>query len=637
MPTTEVIRRMNLNYRAAPVTVAADNPSTWDDATRSVEVIGATENPTKVYDWERGIIDEVLLMDGLEISKQMPLLNAHSRYSTASVLGSYRDLQIKDGQLLGRAHFSSAESADDAALKVKEGHITDFSIGYRVIESVWVPAGQKEKIAGRSFTGPVLVTTRARAKELSVVPIGADEFAKARSENKQITIEKEAPKVTPEEKQAFEDKIRADLEKEYQQKSAAEIEQKAAAATDNIREIIALGDAHNMAEDATRFINDNKTSDQFRSFVLEKMAERGNIPVETENNELGLSGKERQQFSFLNIIRALANPGNRAFREAAEFEFECSRAIEDKTRRTAKGCFVPTDVLRHERSAVIPASAIHQRDMSTMSLAGGGAFVADNLATGSFIEALENTMVLKSLGAIFLRDLVGDMTIPKQTGGATAYWIGEGDNVTESQPALGQVALRPNGVGAFTDLTRKFMLQSSIDAEMFVRGDLALRLALAIDLAGLTGAGANGEPLGILNTTGIGAVSLSTAATPTFAETIDIETEVAIDNALIGNLAYTSPAAVAGNMKQTEKASNTAKFVLENNMVNGYRHMMSNQVTAGYLLFGNWRDLVVGEWSGVDVNVDTSTLSASGGVRVVVIQDVDVALRHPQSFAYGTN
>ena len=623
----EITKRTNLSYRAAPVVVPASGPGSWDDETRSVEVIGATENPTQIYDWDHGLVDEVLLMDGLEISKQMPLLNAHSRYSTASVLGSYRDLKIEDGQLLGRAYFSESESAADAALKVKEGHITDFSIGYRVIESEWVPAGQEKKIAGRSFKGPVLVTTRARAKELSVVPIGADEFAKARSEKKPIeTIEtRKESTVTPEEKAALEAKIRSDLEKEYQSKNKDEIEKRTAAATDNIREIIALGDSHGMQEDATRFINEDKTADQFRQFVLDKMSERGNKAVETDGADLGLSKKERKQFNFLNVIRALSHPGNKAYQEAAGFEFECSRAIEEATRRTAKGCFVPTDVLRHDMT----------RDMSTQTLAAGGALVADQLATGSFIETLENTMVVKALGAIMLRDLVGDLSIPKQTGGATAYWIGEGDDIPESQQALGQVALRPKGVGAFTDLTRKFMLQSSIDAEMFVRSDLALRLALAIDLAAMAGTGASGQPLGILNTTGIGTVTLATANTPTFAETVDIETEIATDNALVGNLAYASSATIAGKMKQTEKAANTARYVLEDGMVNGYRYLMSNQVTAKYLLFGNWRDLVIGEWSGVDINVDTATLSKSGGVRIVVIQDVDVAVRHAESFAYG--
>jgi HK97 family phage major capsid protein len=143
------------------------------------------------------------------------------------------------------------------------------------------------------------------------------------------------------------------------------------------------------------------------------------------------------------------------------------------------------------------------------------------------------------------------------------------------------------------------------------------------------------EPLGILNTTGIGSVTLDAANTLDWGDVVDMETAIAIDNALVNSLAYVAPATICGNMKKSEKVGNTAKFIMEGGRVNGYPCMMSNQVTAGHIIFGNWRDLVIGEWSGVDVNVDIATLSKSGGIRVVVIQDVDVAVRHPESFADG--
>ena len=625
--------KSNLSYRAAPIQKKADGPATWDEDSRSVEVSGASENPVDVFDYDRyEMVKEVLLMSGLEdLPRQLPLLDAHSRYSTASVVGSFRDLSKSDGQLLGRAYFSGAESVRETALKVKEGHITDFSVGYRVIESAWVPAGQRQLIMGRSFEGPVKVVTRWRAKELSVVPIGADESSKARAEVKIISenpIRKDGKAMDENERAQIAEQIRKDLEKEYQSKARADVEQGAKDAVNEMREIIAIGESHGMRELADQAMKDGRSLKEFKDIVLAEMGKRGAKQVDDPGGrrEIGLSDKERKQFSFMNALRYLAHPGDKRFRDAAGFEIECSRAVEDQSRRTPKGIFVPADVLRQP---------FGQRDMSTKTGAAGGYLVDNVLASGSFIDSLENAMVVKALGAIMLRDLVGDLSIPKQTGGATAYWIGEGGDVTESQQALGQVALRAKSVGAFTDITRKLMLQSSIDIEAFVRNDLALRLALAIDLAALAGTGANGQPLGVLTTTGIGSVTLGTANTPTFGEVVDVESQIAIDNALVGNMSYTSNATIAGKMKQTSVDSGSGRFILEKNEVNGYRYLMSNQVTAKYLLFGNWRDLVIGEWSGIDINVDTATLSKSGGVRIVVIQDVDVAVRHAESFAYG--
>lgn len=631
---TEKAKKEDLTYRVLPIqTNERGEPSTWNEDELSVEVVGATEDPVPVFDYDRyELVDEVLLMSGLELpsKNRVPLLDSHSRYSTSNVIGSFRDLAVAKDELTGKAVFSAVGAVEDTRTKVKEGHLTDFSAGYLVNESTWIPDREKAIVAGRTFQGPLKVTTKWKIKELSVVPIGADERAIARQDaeikaNINQRSEGETTMNDTIDIEKLKKEIRADLEKEFQTKSREDIEKASQESADRVREIIAIGDQHKMEEDATRFITENKSVDEFRQFVLSKLKTRGATPVEDTDPEIGLTDKEKKRFSFLNVIRMLAHPGDQGFRDAAAFEVECSRAVEDKTRKSPKGIFIPTDVLRHD----------YTRDMNTYTGAQGGYLVDNVLAAGSFIEALENVMVVKSLGAIMLRDLVGDLSIPKQTGGATAYWIGEGDDISESQQALGQVALRPKGVGAFTDLTRKFMLQSSIDAEMFVRNDLALRLALAIDLAAIAGSGAGGQPMGILNTTGIGSVTLNAANAPDWGDIVDMEKAVAVDNALVGNLAYVTNATIVGAMKQTEKATGYPVYIMEKGETNGYRCLLSNQVTAKHILFGNWRDLVIGEWSGVDVNVDTATLSKSGGIRVVVIQDVDVAVRHAESFADG--
>ena len=180
-----------LNFRSAPVALRGDgSPATLDEKSRSVEIVGATEEPVEIYDWERGqIVREVLLMAGAELpgNKQIPLLDSHSRYSTASVIGSFREMRIHNGQLVGRGIFSTAPEAEGPWIKVRESHITDFSVGYRVIESQWVPQNETVTIKNRKFEGPVKVATRWRPKELSAVTIGADELAKARSDTEPET------------------------------------------------------------------------------------------------------------------------------------------------------------------------------------------------------------------------------------------------------------------------------------------------------------------------------------------------------------------------------------------------------------------------------------------------------------------
>lgn len=180
-------RPKDMSYRTLSVRLAGDGtPATLDADNRSFEVVGATESPVEVFDYERlEVVPEILLMDGCEMpgNRQIPLLDTHNRWDTASVLGSYRDMTVEQDQLLGRVFFSNTAEAESPYTKAREGHLTDFSVGYRVIESQWVDAGQKATIRGRSFEGPMRVTTRWRVKELSICPIGADEAAKARSKD----------------------------------------------------------------------------------------------------------------------------------------------------------------------------------------------------------------------------------------------------------------------------------------------------------------------------------------------------------------------------------------------------------------------------------------------------------------------
>lgn len=174
-----------LNYRLLSVAKNKEGaPATLDEETRSVEVVGATETPVEVFDYERlEIVNEILLMDGCEMpaTRQVPLLDTHWRTDSKGVIGSYRNMTVSDEGLVGRAFFSIAQEAEGPYVKMKEGHLTDFSVGYRVISSMWVPADQTAKIGGRSYEGPIKITTRWRVKELSICPIAADEMAKTRA------------------------------------------------------------------------------------------------------------------------------------------------------------------------------------------------------------------------------------------------------------------------------------------------------------------------------------------------------------------------------------------------------------------------------------------------------------------------
>jgi len=264
--------------------------------------------------------------------------------------------------------------------------------------------------------------------------------------------------------------------------------------------------------------------------------------------------------------------------------------------------------------------------------------IAEDYKGGDFIDILRNESSVMQAGATMLRGLQGNVVIPKKTAGTTVGWISpEGDPSTSDEIEVGSVTMSPKVVGAHTDVTRLLLQQSSLDVENLIRDDLTKSIATAIDLGALAGSGSSGQPTGIANTSGINTTTFG-AANPTWAEIVAMESAVANDNALTGSLSYICRPADFGTLKTTEKATGTAQFVVSpDNTMNGYNVIRSNQVTSGDFYFGNFADLLIGMYGGLDITVDAYSLSQSGGVRIVALQTVDTAVRHAVSFCKSSD
>lgn len=300
MRTKKKTKKTNNDYyRSLSLRLSKDGaPSSLDEENRSVEVLASTENPVDVFDWSRWEnVSEILLMSGLRMaSRQVPLLDSHSRYNTSSVIGSFRGMETGQEGLTGRALFSAVDSVEDTWTKVREGHLTDFSVGYRINSATWVEDGQTAVIDGREFTGPVRVVTDWQVKELSVCPIGADEKAKARAERPQPQKEEHimdkatraflerqglAKDATDEQAQEFLERMevkkpepakdkpeKIDVDKLRSEATAAE--------RGRINEIQAMGRSFNNEELATTLIGNDTSVDAARKAIMDADIEKRN-------------------------------------------------------------------------------------------------------------------------------------------------------------------------------------------------------------------------------------------------------------------------------------------------------------------------------------------------------------------------
>lgn len=397
---------------------------------------------------------------------------------------------------------------------------------------------------------------------------------------------------------------------------------------ERVSAIIKLGEEYNAKDKALQFIKDNKTVDQFKDELLKANNNNNQNPIKNDFG-VGLTVEEAQNFSFTNLINALANPSDRDAQKAAENEFKMCEKAAEKYGAKNKGLVIPVEALLVSRP---------KNDASTnVDTTNAGALVRTTLKTDSFIEMLRKKCVILQL-ARQLNGLVGNIDIPKQTAGTSGYWVGEDEAPTKTNAAFGTLQLRMKTVGANSYITRTMLKQSSMDIEQLVREDLAAALALKIDEAAFYGTGSSNQPKGLKNITGINSKEFN-ADYPTFGELVDMETEISKDNADVEDMAYVVAPTARGHFKQTLKfptSTNAGGTIWEQgNNINGYKAVVTNVITDGDVFMGNFADYIVGLFGGLELLVDPYTYSNKGAIQITAFQDVDYGARHEESFCYG--
>jgi len=589
---------------------------------RTVNLSFSSEEP-----YDRSFGREILSHDPQDVdfsfiaSGRAPLLLNHD---FEKQIGVIEEAQISDADKVGRAvvRFGKSKLADEVFRDVIDGIRSNVSVGYEIMKMDRVKDDDedKEKPTYRVNWKPL---------EASIVSVPADTTVGVGRSRYDNSINQDNPKeiieiITKEktmEKGKENPNVAPQVNVEEQVAKAKKNE------TARIKEITSLGARHNCSDLASKAVNDDVSISQFRGQVLNKLGEAK--PLD-KKDEVGLSNNEARDYSITRAIKAMAS-GNWS---GAELEKEASDEISRKTGKSPKGIFIPSDIR-------------WKRDLISGAVGDGGAMVATNLLAGSFIEALRANMVVKQAGAMFLSGLVGDIAIPAQNAVNSASWVGENSAVSEVNPTYRQVSMAPKTLGTFTDISRHLMHQSTPAIETIVRNDIIKSLSNEVDKKAIQGDGTSNTPTGILSTSGIGAVAIGTnGGAGTWAHVVEAWKEVATDNANVGALSFiTSPLQVSRFMA-TAKVSSSDSVMIMNDQAKlmGYNVFTTTNSpdnltkgtasgTCSALTFGNFNDLIIGEWGSLDISVDPYTNAAKGGTRIIGLYDVDVAVRHAESFS----
>lgn len=571
----------------------------------------SSEYPVDMYLYKEILSHEQGAIN-LERLAGMNLLWNHDR---DVVLGKIERVWVENKKAYCEAKWSKKPSIQEYRQDVRDGIITNASFLYSVEEYEEMES-RDDGDEGYCFLGK-----RWTPYEISLVSVPADPTVGIGRSLKDSKIEEKRGLI---------------MEKTVLDARNEELER--------TKEILAMGENFQMRDLARSLVSDGTDLNTARRTFLDKMRPEQKPVAQAIDTSLGLSEKEQRQYSLVRAINAVAF----GMTDSAGFELECSNEIAKRLGRPTNGFFMPVRDLKAK-------SNLSQRATYAVGANSTGGFtVQTDVLEQEFIDLLRNRAMVMQLGASMMSGLVGNVDIPGQATAATSYWIGEGNDLTQSEGTFKQIPLRMKTVGALSRYTRTMMMQSSIDIEAFIRNDFASIIALAIDTAAISGTGLSNQPRGILNTSGVGSIALGAAGgQPTWGSIVGLIREIEIDNANLGGTAWLTNPQVMSKLMTTPVQSGgiEGNFLLKEpgNSLCGYPFYITNQIPANLtkstgtnlsaLILGNWPQLLIGEWGVFEVlaNPYSSNVFPSGSVEVRCMQSIDINIRNPESFAVITD
>jgi HK97 family phage major capsid protein len=268
------------------------------------------------------------------------------------------------------------------------------------------------------------------------------------------------------------------------------------------------------------------------------------------------------------------------------------------------------------------------------------ALVSTGAATGGYLvettnveaqAALQPVSVAAALGATIIETSTPfNVPIVKATA-ATYLLTSETTQITTAGQSFGQLAFSPHQLGAYTEISRLLLLQSS--ALAVVQRDIMAAVGAKLDALCLNGDGTNGAPVGVANFAGINTFSGAALILPTLLNLQD-----AAGDALNETAGFATTRTVAKILRARAESSVSSKTLWQGPLFAGTLTDLpartTTAITAGNLLYGSWNKLWIAIWAGgIEISVNPYAGFQSGLIGVRAMVTFDSGLVWPAGFA----
>ncbi|HGU1047357.1 TPA: phage major capsid protein [Escherichia coli] len=635
------------------------------------EIAFSSEQPYQRQFWdeqnqEMVVLDEILVhtpeaVDLSRLNNNAPLLFNHNFDNHIGVVCNARI----DADNVGRAlvKFSKHGTlANDIRNKVIEGTMEKISVGYdikeyhidyaksQLIVSKWIPheiswvtVPADDSVGLNRSLNTITVNLEAK-RDMTKEQIEEikEEQESAQVEETPVEENKESEVEETQERQVEENKENENLEdgKDAEHPESVDDDSSTVRETEEIKE---EREAAPVEEEKTEEVAERSEEDEEeiraiarelniddeelkRALAIKDMTPEAfrtkalnNITNAQRNNEQIKDSKMEKTFDLNNVIRSLVD-GEALGANEAEFSAMAATATMQRGRAARGGSvFVPAAAMR---------AASEGNTKATLT-----AVTDEKLLTESYIEMLLPASCLGRLGVTVLSGLNSPIAVPKMTASSVEAFgfVDENGSAPESKATLANVKMAPKTFAGGNPISRQ-SLKTVPGIATLITDHINKAVRIKLEQLILSDKANDRGPAGLVKQLVDGGRVEKKAAFSykDFLKEIAKLTDAGVPAQAIK---FAMSGATAAELESTPKSDrgDAQGFIMENGKIAGYEVVTSGVIPADHIVLGDFSGITIGEWGGLELDMDDTTYRAQSAIVPRIWVDLDYVVTQPEA------
>ncbi|EJP4770223.1 phage major capsid protein [Escherichia coli] len=372
----------------------------------------------------------------------------------------------------------------------------------------------------------------------------------------------------------------------------------------------------NINEDDEEFkralANKEITPEAFRTKALNKIA------TAQRNNEQQIKdSKMEKTFDLNNVIRSLVDGAALGANEAEYSAMAAGAAMQRGRAARGGSVFVPAAALR---------AAADGNTKTTLT-----AVTDEKLLTESYIEMLLPASCLGRLGVTVLSGLNSPIAVPKMTASSVDAFgfVDENGSAPESKATLENVKMAPKTFAGGNPISRQ-SLKTVPNIATLITDHINKAVRIKLEQLILSDKDNTRGPKGLVKQLVDGGRVTKKAA---FSYKDFLKEIAALTDAGVPaqSIKFAMSGATAAELESTLKDNGVSGYIIENGKLAGYDVVTSGVIPADHIVLGDFSGIMIGEWGGLELDMDDTTYRAQSAIVPRIWVDLDFTVVQPEA------